>query len=502
MKLLIVDDEIIIRKGLSTVLNWSEIGIEVLTPAASAEEALNRIPIERPQIVFTDIRMGAMNGLELAAAIQEAWSYTEVIILTGYDEFTYAQQALRAGVSDYLLKSSRPDEIMRTAVKAKQRILSKWELLKQDHMQQSAFRSRLFEQLVVEGESDALVIQQAATIFKKLKCCTRLNVACIRPSGWEEYGLLLFAVSNMLYELLECEIWLSDGHLVVIISSLDAFQLALTRLMRKLKCSLYAAVGSSVSQLEQLHTSYKEAAYVLDFQPIFEPDQFVDYDQIKGRVGGRTVCSREEEGELAAILNSGGQIELRQWIHQMVQAQLSDEHVTPISLTAFLNSIIISGHRWLERMLHASRLDQVQLCKPPETFTELSEMMEESLFKSMSVIMETHRVEVVNDRFSYVQRSMNYIRSNLDQSLTLKQVARYVHLNPNHFSEVFKRETGLTYLEFVTRERMHRAVEILNESSIKISQVAKEVGYEDIKYFSQQFKKYMGKTPSEYRHKY
>ena len=119
MKVLIVDDEVIIRNGLSTVINWADNGFTVLTPAASAEEALQRIPVEMPEIIFTDIRMTGLSGLDMAHEVKQQYPEIEIIVISGYDEFSYAQQAMREGVSDYLLKTSRPGEIIEAAVQAR-----------------------------------------------------------------------------------------------------------------------------------------------------------------------------------------------------------------------------------------------------------------------------------------------------------------------------------------------------------------------------------------------
>ncbi|WP_441295390.1 response regulator, partial [Paenibacillus sp. HGF5] len=122
---MIVDDEVIIRNGLSTVINWADNGFTVLTPAASAEEALQRIPVEMPEIIFTDIRMTGLSGLDMAHQVKQQHPEIEIIVISGYDEFAYAQQAMREGVSDYLLKTSRPGEIIEAAVQARERLLQR-----------------------------------------------------------------------------------------------------------------------------------------------------------------------------------------------------------------------------------------------------------------------------------------------------------------------------------------------------------------------------------------
>lgn len=100
---------------------------------------------------------------------------------------------------------------------------------------------------------------------------------------------------------------------------------------------------------------------------------------------------------------------------------------------------------------------------------------------------------------SPVQRAISFIHEHLGQSLSLQQVAKHVHMNPNYFSEMFKKETGQNYIEFVTQAKLRKAMHLLRETPAKISEIANEIGYEDIKYFNRLFKKWTGQTPSEYR---
>ncbi|WP_010495746.1 response regulator [Paenibacillus elgii] len=486
MKILIVDDEVIIRNGLCTVIDWKELGLTLLPPASSAEEALARIPVEKPNILLTDIRMQGMDGIQLAHEVKRLLPDTETVILTGYDDFAYAQQALREGVTDYLLKTSRPEEIIKAAMKAKQRIMDKWENAKQETMQTAALRSQLLDRLLIRGDESSLA---------------PMRVLLLAATGWGDgalAGLLLGAAENMLYELLPAVTMPKADQIVLVVreearvSDCGGLERAIDRVRQTLKCTVFAALGRSVASYGELQASYREAGTVFAYRGLLGAEGLYTSADIADRCGGRTVCSQKEESELAAILMSNNGADLRHWVNRKVREQLEDSAATPSSVQAFLQSMVIAGHRWLERS---------QGGKPEAALQpfEVDSRAEDEVFKLLSSVMAAFHEAIADKPYAYIQKSIAYIKEHLEQSLSLQQVAKFVHLNPNHFSEVFKRETGLNYIEFVTQERMRRAAEILQESQAKISEVASRVGYEDIKYFSQQFKKHTGRTPTEFR---
>jgi len=511
MKIMIVDDEVIIRTGLCTVIDWKELGLDLLPPAESAEEALERIPLEKPHILLTDIRMSGMDGIELARKVGELLPDTEIIILTGYDDFGYAQQALREGVTDYLLKTSRPEEIIKAAMKAKQNVMDKWELIKQDHRQQAALRHQWLERLLQGSlQEDPVAQSQLCEWFQRSHinrepdsgCAAAMQVLLIAASGWGEApftGLLQGAVENILVELLPCVSLLHKDYLLLIVrheaglSDEEGLKRALKRVTDTLKCSAFAALGHVVSSEEQLQDSYRVAKEVFSYQGLLGTHGVFTQADIEARGGSRSVCSDKEEAELTALLMSDNATELRHWVNHKVRVQLEDAAATPQTVQGYLQSLMIAGHRWLER----ARSSQAATEAPP--VITLEGRPEDEVFKVLLTVMSSFHQGLEHNRYAYVHKAVAYIRDNLDQAISLQQVAGFVHVNPNHFSEVFKRETGYTYIEFVTKERMKRAIEILQSTQAKVSDVARMVGYEDIKYFTQQFKKHTGRTPSEFR---
>ncbi|MEW9702042.1 response regulator [Paenibacillus sp. SI8] len=514
MRIMIVDDEVIIRTGLCTVIDWKELGLELIPPASSAEEALERIPVEKPHIILTDIRMSGMDGIELAHKVKEVLPDTEIVILTGYDDFGYAQQALREGVTDYLLKTSRPEEIIKAAMKAKMNIMDKWESIKQDNLQQAALRNQLLNRALQKGlQDDPAAQEQLRDWFRRTGVDVQshsnqpasMQVMLLMPSGWGEAPfaeLLLGAAENILIELLPCVTLVNKDHLLLVmraeagLTDQAGLQRALKRVTDTLKCSAFAALGSIANDYENLKTSYLMAKEIFAYRGLIGTQGLYTEDDIRDRSGSRAVCSEKEEAELTAILTSGNMTELRHWVNQKVRAVLEDSAATPATMQAYLHSMIIAGHRWLER---AGTSQEELLALGGLPAFEGERHPEEDVFKALSAVMTSFHQGLGQSRYAYIHKSIAYIRDNLDQPISLQQVAGFVHVNPNHFSEVFKRETGCTYIEFVTQERMKRAMDILQGSQTKVSDIAGRVGYEDIKYFTQQFKKYTGKTPSEFR---
>lgn len=515
MKVMIIDDEVIIRTGLCTVIDWEELGMTLLPPAESAEEALERFAEERPDIVLTDIRMPGMDGIRLAKEIKTILPDAEIIILTGYDDFGYAQQALREGVTDYLLKTSGPEEIIMAAMKAKQNVLAKWEAEKQEAVQVAALRNQWFDELLTGtpkrpsspgyAKIVAWLEQSGVTEAAEGGNLLPMRVMLVGATGLSDDRFaerMLGASESQLRELLPCVTLRRGDRIAAIFRAGDGWSEAsrlgkvASRMKESLKSPIFATAGGSASSLEELRRSFDEAEEAFSFRVMFPEGGLYESKDLLSRRGGRTVCSAKEENELCALLvnrDTGG---LRSWTSDIVRERLSDPDATPASLLAFLQSIVISAHRWLDR----ARENGTEAAEAAPSFAfHAGNRLEDELFKLLLAVLNEFNDRVGASRYSYVHRAITYIRHHLDQHLTLQQVAGFVHVNPNHFSEVFKKETGQSYMEFVMRERMERAANILLSTQKKISEVAGEVGYEDIKYFSQQFKKFMGRTPSEYR---
>lgn len=515
MKIMIVDDEIIIRTGLAKVINWHELGLELLTPAASAEEVLERIPAERPDILLTDIRMTGKTGLELAEEAKVILPNLEIIVLSGYDDFIYMQNAIRQNVSDYLLKTSKPDEIIRTVTKVKQRIEQKWAIQSKDRYKDIAEQHRIFERWVVHGDMAEVEGDLITEIFSPLLKGTTIEgntqsyrVILIAAEGWgiqdSAKSLLLFAIDNALNDLLKCVTFVQKNRVVVVLKSdysiLDQRQMRsiFVKIESVLKCKLTITRGKTVDHIDQIHDSYLTAELAFDFKPLLTADEW-EYADIKHRKGGKTVCSYEDEKELSSILLEGDALALKRWVQQFIQALSDDPQVTPKSFEASVQSASFAAHRWLSRIVASTGTGSPQELSLAPLQYHVEALPNDVLFQDLYAIMKLYHNQLSEGQATHVYKAIAYIQEHIGDNLSLQQVASFVHLHPGHLSVVFKKESGMTFRDFVMKKKMEHAMDILTVSPAKISEVAAKVGYDDVKYFGQIFKKYTGKTPSDYR---
>ncbi|MFM9276738.1 helix-turn-helix domain-containing protein [Paenibacillus jiagnxiensis] len=516
MKLLIVDDEVIIRNGLSTVIPWKEHGFTLLKPAASAEEALSRIPGEQPEIVFTDIQMTGKNGLDMTAEIKEAYPQTEIVVLSVHDQFQFTQQAIRYGVADYILKTSSPEEIINAAVKARSRILSrarqglisKPDGDKTQHisvLENMLLNGRMPENVELSGLDSLLPgIRQPLPLDKRLP---PLQVLMISLLSGQQDSLTDDAMSRMEQELNSKfpAVCLRKGQKILAVINLNGIQNLHDKLTemaqhmeRELGLELFISAGPVVQSLHRLHSSYLQAKQTHGYRWFTDGARLVMCDQVQGRKGIDLARSPEDEARLVRALKSGERGELRLLAEELCKAVRANPQATPESFHAYIQLLLMTSYRWLERSARDSGAEM------PASGLRMPSL--ETLIRDPEGVLTRHLEEMLDIYLTwsdstnrYIKEAIAFIRGNLIHNITLQQVAAHIHVHPNYLSDLFKRETGRNYIEFVTAERMERAMTALSGTSLRVKEIAKSVGYEDMKYFTQLFKRHTGLTPSEYR---
>lgn len=536
LKLLLVEDELRIREGLVHAVRWSRLGIEICHAAEDGRQALEAALLHDPDLVLTDIRMPGMDGLEFIRELRNRGSDAVVIVISGYNDFNYALEAMRLQVTEYILKPSRPAEIEQVMLKAvtklaeqrKDRVLTQ-SLQSAVHRSVPLLRSQTLRQWIehprMPGENREA---QHASLHLPFAYSAvhvgiiRIHEADVRRLSYAEgeVELLRYAALNIASELLGTiyegrSETLQHGKDMVWIAQLpemdtDRFRLALKHVMEQihsyLKLSVSISVGDQADSLDDLRTSYEQAYGLLESRMLesagevyLEEEQPADgrspdtenprLQQDISRLETR-MLNLLQEGKMAEVLDTKDE-----WLEAVRQLAQGDRIAIQGGTAAFLASLRdrispspAESPDWrspLALWLHqSSRVD---------SYEQLSQLMTEiiqSLARQLQARRPLHRTIAV---------VLAMIESRYSENLTLEGLAKEAYVSTNYLSTLFKQELGINFLDYLHQYRIDAAKKLLAAEPLRIFAVASLVGYQDERYFTQMFKKWAGLTPSQYQ---
>lgn len=490
MKILIVDDEEVIRDGMAHVLPWEEHQFQILKPAASGEEALKRIQVEKPEIIITDIMMQGISGLELVAALEQVAYPKEIIILSGYDEFNFVQEALRRNVSDYLLKTSTPSEILSSVKRARTRLLEMMTSNKTDNKQgQNRLIKKIllgnhhtnelkgFEESIKRQETE---VYQLILIDKVLD--EHLNTQAEQIGNTYVYGVYFIHHEQTLI-LVKRQANLSDEY---------SFQVALKKIFELYEVPMF--VSDTFPLLEKLPGVFEIMKSNMNYQYLVHDEFIINPSLIYGREGiSHHECFSDFEQSCLAILRVGTKVQLVEWVDKLVDWLFTHPQATPKSIESYIHHLYFSIVRYIEQLYELYTIDVKKVGLAKQLFQKPKSHLL-TLFLDLQEIIQSQETGP-----QYVKEALLYIDKHLHESITLQDVANAVHIHPNYLSEMLRKESNNTFLEIVTEKRMGMAKELIQFSEKPIQEVAISVGYTDRKYFTQLFKRFVGCTPTQYR---
>ena len=512
-KVLIADDEKMIREGIQRLIPWNRIGVEEVLIAASGKEALELYRREHPQILLIDICMPGMTGLELLATIRKTDPDLRVLILTGYDSFEYAQKSLRLQAQDFLLKPI-DEEKLTAALKRQVAALEK--SVKERSRQRVLSRAQgLSDQMDLESILRSLVHSRSGGTEPEKTLQSRfgsdpdqtMQVALVLPvltvdKGWKENSdLLRLSMKNVCMELLDalCQGVTfddDDGKIVLVFfvrnefdEVVDRAQQLNSRLKDEFGSAQKVVLGSVVHGCRQLFISYNDAVFLLGkmngYDDILQPqgterrlDSFNDcFAELK-----RAICAEvgNTENVLRVFASFECSTESYNLSHSYVRRCCFD-----IAANFYFAYVGETGCSLDNKLI--SLLGSLQNCGREEACRLTREFL-------IGLIQSEDR-----STDEIVGHTMAYIRDNLSENLSVSSLAAQFYLTPNYFSRLFKKVKGEGCNEYIARKRVEKAKSLLETTNIKTGQISAMVGYRDANYFSLSFKKYTGVSPTAYR---
>ncbi len=519
-KVFLADDEVVVREGIRGSFPWESSDFILSGEAPDGEIALSLLREIKPDILITDIRMPFMDGLELCRQVRAQLPWVKTIILTGYDEFTYAKEALALGVKEYLLKPVSAQELGAALERVAALIDEERRQdrdIQQVRSQLSQSSGLIRDQFLSEIIRGALSEKERSELFVRARgmdmdlLARQYRVMIINPAQpAPERMLSLRVLVDRLTEdrpgisCLSCQF---EGLILLLFKGegaeeLDegAFWLAQT-LKHEAAVPLRIAIGAVVSHIYALGDSYQAALRTMQAMNEHyarEDTRIMDSAELQLRVG-----------EVLSLADNAGLYE------QLRFAPIGD--VDRILGNYFMQagdgqSVMMLNYLLVESFLTAARIVQ-ELGLDPQTDLPESRQVSSSLsmlskyeevFDAAKTV--TLRALGLRDRQSLsryhevISKACAYIDSQYaDPNLTLSDAAGHVHLSVNHFCTVFSQETNATFIEYLTQRRMEKARELLVTTGLKSIDIAQRVGYRDPHYFGYLFKKNFGMSPRDYR---
>lgn len=520
-KVAIVDDEVIITRGLSKNIEWQANGFEVVGTAANGEEGMNLVVEKRPHLIITDIRMPFVDGFEFTEQVVKAYPDTKILMLTSYDDFEFAKRALQLKVFDYLLKPVDSGKLLDAAKRAikeleheseiKQKVIEGLPLLRQQFLVK-LFNGKLTTEEIKSG-IDFLGLQLVAAHFVVilLKADDYSYTDYQNRFGKE---ILKYCIINVSEETLSSMakglVFNSNEDEVVIIvftecnrekAEWQAYQIAETiraNVEKFLKTTITAGIGFAYEQTSEIAFSYQDARSSLEFRHILGTNRVLTIADTGLSPRKESIVFDGLEKELALKVKLGLAGEALAILDAMEQSIIESQSIS-LSRTRLIGiEITLLMYKELEEQ--AKQLDDFYSIynkqQQMQTVHEIFVCIRQLVNQLVSIV--NHQRD--NQVKKLINRAMEYMEQHYDQEgLSLQDVSSVVHISPTYLSIIFKKEKNINFSEFLNQLRMNKAMELLRISDLKSYEVAEKVGFKNAHYFSLCFKKYTGISPSDYK---
>lgn len=503
-KIVVVEDDRIIRRGICQTISWRENGIEVVGEASDGEMALALIEKQQPHLVISDINMPFLNGLDMAWQLKDISPQTKFIFLTGYEDFSYAQQAIQLKAFDYLLK---PVDSVLLLEKVKE-ALAEWSktysneqlLVESRVMRQQKF----FKKLMTSAEAETDIEKGLSDLGVHLDGGFYSSI--IVHAGGEGQLLEEHIVQLTLTQLGQEKFHLlsvADNEWALLISHeepLLPIELA-TSLLEQLS-DVTLAYGRPYTNLFEIGRSFSEAKMALDLRYIMGTGKLFSVDD-KVTMGEQTADNlRALDAKLVAQIKQGIPEKVASLFEEFYQAimdykslSLADLKVVTLKYATLLSFEI---DRWSKDEASTQSVNVYQAVMDMESLQQMAQIIQELLTIWSHVFYKKEETKFK----SHVDLAIHYMNEQYsDSSLTLQKLAKLIHVSAPYLSNLFKIEKGFNFGDYLLELRMKKAMELLREESLKTYEISEQVGYSNPQYFSICFKKYTGHTPAEFKKK-
>lgn len=516
LKVFLVEDESIMREGLRDNIPWENYGYQFVGEASDGEMALPLIRKTKPDVLITDIKMPFMDGLALSHIVAKELPNTKIIIISGYDDFEYARQAIEIGVEQYLLKPITRSNLQKVLQAVSEKIESEKEQtadlrkFQEEYQEYEQLAKRHFFEKIFDRQLSYQDMYEEASKLSLDLTAQSYNLALVYVSeGQDELFRYFFRFREYIVFR-----WNINTYCIVILSGTDSTEALTTRLVQNIEricqeqvvSKWYVSVGEGVERLSRLPECFEEVNDIFSHRFLTPSTHIVTKD---------IVSNFHEDKDGNYVEPNLEQIDpeiIKGFLAQGTKEEINSFTVGYLSsLEEALNSKIFRNYLLLNvRFATLAFIESIGIDKS-EFITSLDESVLSDLnaeyerVKAYILSLFTNAIKQRDEESSsqykvMLKKAIAYIDENYtDDSLSLNEVATICNLSSNYFSAIFSNEMDMTFVEYVTKKRMELAKKLLKTTSKHTGEIANEVGYKDQHYFSVVFKKTQGMSPREFR---
>lgn len=535
IKVFLVEDEMVIRRGIKNSIDWEKEGYIFCGEASDGELAYPMIIKEKPDILITDIRMPFMDGLELCKLVKKELPNIKILILSGYDEFDYAKEAIRLGVTEYLLKpisSGKLLEALNGVSESIRREKEDKDLVRKymEEMRENTEheKQKFFEQMIAGNLSMADALETGKKYEMNLSAgmynllLFRFTLGKENRKSGELLGEAEYAIEKLTERLeyvFEFQRGVEGWAFLLMADNEEQMSERVKELSKDLEeimknystIAYFGGIGQPVARLRELEESFREAERALAARFTMELNRIISVEDIRMAQNVDTLDDIEitSFGEiektrtmLEKFLNNGAEDEIDEFVDVYIN-ELPEENLKSVLMRQYIIMdayiVMMSFCEKIEGIEGEMQAQSEELKNSMKTIQTLEEIKNyiRMLLKKIIGVRDT----ISGRRYSdIIEIAKDQIRKTyMSDEISLNTIAAEVGMSPSYFSSIFSKEMGKTYVEYLTEIRMDRAKELLMCSSMKTSEIGYEVGYKDPHYFSYIFKKTQNCTPKEFR---
>lgn len=539
LKIFLAEDEVIVRETIKRMIPWEDLGFELVGEAADGEMALPLLLRQKPDLLITDIKMPFMDGLTLAKVAKKEIPGLKVVILSGYDDFNYAKQAINIGVEDYLLKPITKNALIERLIEIRSRYeheKTQKEYYEKFHREMQAYEknsSRDFFEALVSGSMDMMEIYRRSeklgldivaeaynVLIFTMNCEEDFSGQREGYSEWEAESLELleeFFSENTSAMLFRCNIFsygvLIKGQKETIEENTRSCVSEIQRIFdrKEQKRQWFVAAGEPVERLSQIQKSYYSASRAFSQRYLYDEnilyyDEMASMEKKNVTEDDSTYLQKVDVNALnPAILQKFLSNGLLEETENFVKDYFYAIGQEPLESLVFRNYVTLNVRFSVMSFLKEIGCDTRTLEQEDteDVLSESSKSLENAIAYAEKIISQAIALRDQNSgnkNRSILKTAVDFIDSHyMEEDMSLNKAANAANVSANHFSALFSQNMGQTFIEYLTNLRMNKAKEYLRCTSMRSSEIAGEIGYKDAHYFSYLFKKTQGMTPSDYR---